>query len=616
MLLCLALLALYQLKHLHSEFSLPSTQKIFQGEEESAKKEEEVEDPPGFKWADIVPTRTLTWHPCFDSPLHDCARLDVPMDWIYPSESERVVLAVIRIRAQQAVVNGTSSSSSSDYRGPVFFNPGGPGGSGVWSLLHHGKELQAILGAEKYDLITFDPRGIGSSVPRIECWTGRSSQERTIWELQDVGTVDAHPGTVYDAFSRAKVFSKICDESNEQLGGILEHSSTAYHARDMLEILEQMGETRLKYWGFSYGTILGGTFAAMYPDRVERMVNDGNVDYEEWYRGTQINFNHDTDKVLEAFFSLCHSAGPLRCAFYSLSPAQIKTRLSSLLSAIRHAPVVYYPLDSNSSSPSPPPEIITYSKLRKMISTALYQPIFRFPKIANVLAALEVGNGRTYYEYTSSPENTGPFPSLCFSESLPPSIPLSRPEEGTADAYPAIMCSDSPPSDILSSPSAFADYASLLQNMSYAAGAVQAAFQLSCVGRSLRPKWRFPGIPEQEKVKTHFPVLFVNNFADNVTPLVSARNNSGSFEGSVVLVQNSYGHTTLAAPSVCTARKIREYFQLGKLPGENERVCEGDGLPFDDVIPEDIGEDDEGDELVHAVRKMRREGVKIWVPFG
>jgi alpha/beta hydrolase fold len=218
-----------------------------------------------FRWVDITPSRTIEWHPCYDRE-YDCARLNVPMDWLDPEEEEdrRVVLAIIRLRA---------ANNTTDYRGPVFFNPGGPGGSGIFALRDHGKDLQTIVG-DNHDIVSFDPRGIGASVPRIECW--RSAQDRVFWDLQDVGVVDAHPGVVYDAYARAAAFSRLCEENLEE-SGILEHSSTTSHARDMLEILEQMGESKLKYWGFSYGTVLGGTFAALYPDKVERMVNDGKT---------------------------------------------------------------------------------------------------------------------------------------------------------------------------------------------------------------------------------------------------------------------------------------------------------------------------------------------------
>ncbi|KAK0748457.1 Alpha/Beta hydrolase protein [Apiosordaria backusii] len=556
-------------------------------------------EPPTFNWIDIAPSRTLTWHPCY-SPDHDCARLDVPMDWQSPSDSNRVVLAIIRLRASTA-----TATNKTDYRGPVFFNPGGPGGSGIWSLLDHGKELQAILGKEHYDLVSFDPRGIGNSVPRIECWS--QQQDRGVWDLQDsvLGTVDAHPGVVYDAYARAQAFSQVCENNPDLAGedGILRHSSTVYHARDMLEILEQMGEEKLKYWGFSYGTVLGGTFAALWPNRVERMVNDGNVDYVEWYQGGYINFLHDTDTVMEAFFHHCHLVGPLKCPFYSPTPSQIKSRLFTLLDSLRQSPILIIPptntnLTSSPGSSNPLPELITYSKIRLLLSTALYQPLLRFPRIAVVLSALESSNGLPYLSYTS-PDSSPPT-SLCLSESVPPSTPLSQPQEGTPDAFPAIMCADATPHPL--SPVEFATYATLLQKISYSAGAVQASFRLSCVGRTIRPKWEFS--PVWENITTSFPILFVNNEADNVTPLVSARNNSRAFPGSAVLVQEGgYGHTSLAAPSVCTAGRIRRYFQRGEMPKEGEG-CKSDRVLFDDDVF--YSENEEQDELTAAVRGLAK----------
>ena len=340
---------------------------------------------------------------------------------------------------------------------------------------------------------------------------------------------------------------------------------------------------------------------------------------------------------MQSFYRFCHLAGPLRCAFYAPTPLLIESRLDSLLEAIRMSPVMMTPFDGVESE-SPVPRLVTYTSVKRMLSTALYQPALRFPRVAEVLAGLEARNATAYRLYVSQDE-TRSSSSLCLAETVPPSEPLPVPLEGTADAFPAIMCSDALPTRL--SPAEFEGYALKLQDISRAAGSVQVGFRLSCVGRVVRPKWRFEGFGgeelevlsgnsdneegrekvmmmrrrrKNEKVKTRFPILFVNNVADNVTPLVSAEKNSRMFEDSAVLVQEGYGHTSLAAGSRCTAEKVRRYFQEGKVPRVGERMCGGEvpwGVTEEVEIEEDDGRDDEVERAVARLRKRMRAGGKF-----
>lgn len=480
---------------------------------------EEFQDGSAFSWKQIPPSRTLQWHPCFSGGF-DCARLDVPVNWQQPREDDRVILAIARLRA----------TNTTDYRGPVFFNPGGPGGSGIWALRDHGAHLQTIVG-RNHDLVTFDPRGVGASVPRIECWD--STQSRHNWAMQETPVLDSHPGVLYDAWARATGFSMACEEARGA-AGLLEHVGTASHARDMLEVLTQLGEDRLRYWGFSYGTILGGTFAAMYPDRVERLVSDGNVDYEEWYNGAHVNSVRDADAVMEAFYELCHAAGPEKCAFYGPSPGDIRTRHLAILERLRVQPVIYMPNKGAGAGPVLP-ELVTYSKIRKLTATSLYRPNYYFAHLARILAALETGDGAAYYAFVT--QFGQPFSDVCTVERVPPTEPRTSDDEGSDDAFPAILCADRAP-PLPRDPRAFAGRVAEMQAVSRTSGAIVARDLVACAGRAVRPRWAFRG---PFRARTGFPVLFVANMADNITPLVSARNNSAGFEDSVVLIQNSYG---------------------------------------------------------------------------
>lgn len=301
----------------------------------------------------------------------------------------------------------------------------------------------------------------------------------------------------------------------------------------------------------------------------------GNVDAKNYVSGGGTNLLTDTDVVLSSFYDQCHSAGPKECAFYYSSPLAISTHLSTLLHHIKSHPVI---VPSSPSNPSP--EIVNYSKLRKLIASALYRPLVMFPPLAEALAGLEKGDGRPFLSVTSQGITSLP---LCenrdekLSDPTAPENPTPEvPEaEGSADASKAILCSDGIP--IPDNVTMFGEYVSSLQDISSAAGATMASILLACVGWPITPFSSFLG---PFGGNTSHPILFISNIADNVTPLRSAVENAKGFPGSRILVQDSMGHTSLSCPSKCTAKAIRDYFQNGTLPEEGAR-CKGDLKPFE-----------------------------------
>lgn len=213
-----------------------------------------------------------------------------------------------------------------------------------------------------------------------------------------------------------------------------------------------------------------------------------------------------------------------------------------------------------------------------------------FPPLAEALTALESGDGNSFLDLAGRNEGD---PFLCDDGRETPTPELPE-VEGSADASKAILCSDQGfQNDTVD---VFGDYLEKAVSVSKAAGATMASMRLGCVGWSVEAKWRFIG---PFTGNTSHPILFIANTADNVTPLISARRNSKGFPGSVVLVSNSYGHTSLSTPSQCTARYIRRYFQYGTLP-EEDTVCDPDLVPFErwNTSTSDMSDDDLKDALL------------------
>ncbi len=142
-----------------------------------------------------------------------------------------------------------------------------------------------------------------------------------------------------------------------------------------------------------------------------------------------------------------------------------------------------------------------------------------------------------------------------------------------------------------------------------------AQIRLGCAGWQARAKWRYtnPKYDSLTTTETGHPVLWVSNTLDTVTPLANAKRMSARFAGSVVLQQDSEGHCSFAAPSVCTAKSVRRYFQTGTLP-EQGTLCKADEKPFQPAVAQSQreGMSERDAELLEALREMTR--VRVAVP--
>lgn len=186
-----------------------------------------------------------------------CATVTVPLDWDDP-EGESIELAVNRAPA-----------TGEERIGSLLTNPGGPGASGTEALASVVLDRVGPGVKERYDLVGFDPRGVGKSHP-VECVEGPEMDALVAFDADystDAGIAEVEG--LYEEFGAGCL---------EGTGELLEHIDTVSAARDLDVLRAVLGDEQLHYLGFSYGTALGATYASLFPDRVGRLVLDGALD--------------------------------------------------------------------------------------------------------------------------------------------------------------------------------------------------------------------------------------------------------------------------------------------------------------------------------------------------
>ena len=566
--------------------------------------------PETFDWSSIEPRNKLRYTPCYHG--FECARLTLALEWAAePSNSNEVILAVARLPAK---VNESDPS----FGGTVVLNPGGPSGSGVDIVRWVGPGVQEIIDGEKhFEILSFDPRGVKYTTPSSACFEEDADRDMYLLQSRAVGSVDDSEFSLNTKWALAQGLGQLCESSN--LGNfpdgsnIRQYVSTALIARDMVNLTDAIEEHRLhalsslkpetdkqkvmheaskvpllNYWGYSYGTYLGNTFASMFPDRIGRMILDGVVDAPDYTATGWTSNLQDNDKVWLKFFEWCFEAGP-KCALYDShvrSPNDLAFKLDEYMDHLQDNPLPLIYSDNIYQ--------FTYFDLASQMHYASYGPHQIWPLLALGLSALIQGDPTTLLSLTNSLTSS----STPSQPPTPPFIPLLSPFNNRTIPFPpgyphgleastAILCGDGADITASSKPSYY-QYLQLLKSESKLIGPIWAQITLWCRHwpASQRPaeRNRFTG-PWTSRLSYYdsraSPLLFIGNTADPVTPLRNAFKMAAQHEGARVLVQDTPGHCSgTNIPSKCTWNVISEFFNSGKMP-EHGSICGVDWKPWD-----------------------------------
>ncbi|KAH6661580.1 hypothetical protein B0J14DRAFT_361949 [Halenospora varia] len=444
----------------------------------------------GDVFAAITPSTSLTWQPCLTS--FECAVLDVPLSYTSPNSTRAYVPLLKR------------PATTTPYKGMILTNPGGPGESAIDFLITAVPQGVFDPVGTNYDVVAWEPRGIGYSMPPANCSISPSSKAKR----QPISAVRLNgpmePAVYFEqAQQQAQALGAECQAVIGGPNGAGPHMSTSVVVKDLISIIDAFVKSPdsknltnaclLNYWGFSYGTTVGQTFAFMYPNRVGRVVIDGVVDPIDYVSGNITKELQSTDAAFSTFFIYCHLAGPTFCPFYTGSTASdISTRFSTLLSNLDPNPALAKNWTNATTILS------TFSQLKSLSRLVLYTPITSFPTFAPLLVDLETATqNQALLNFTFPDTSITSLPEWLF----------------------AVACPDFGNVLFNQTLSDLAANKAEQVGQSYIGGEIWESVRIFCTGWSIRAEERFAGPFGGANRTTRNPILFVSNTRDPITPV-------------------------------------------------------------------------------------------------
>jgi pimeloyl-ACP methyl ester carboxylesterase len=486
--------------------------------------------------AELSSVPRLSWQACGeDFPGAECAIARVPLDYDRPTRGHTAI-ALARIPA----------ANPARKVGSVFLNPGGPGSSGVGLVLGgFGDGLAGLLGG-RFDVVGFDPRGVGSSEP-LHCFESSEALEEFL---------SVTPVFPYQRESQRPFFAHHRSLAEHCLGDrprIAAHMSTADVARDLDLLRRAVGDSRLTYLGFSYGSYLGMTYANLFPDKIRALVIDGVLDPRLWSSGWQIVSDREaTDQEFAEFLRLCDEAAD-SCALSG--PAGAAARYRALAEAIYAAP-----LDLGDGF------FYSFDYLVADTLTAMYAPESwggeeGYGALFALLGDIVLG------EFELAPSATALREALRLrlnDSALTPAY------DNSYDAYYGNHCADA------QYPRSFAEFRSVGAYAEHDSlfGPFWWWGNASCSDWPVAPD-RYTG---PFSTRTSAPALVVGNYFDGITDYAGAIASSKLLRNSRLLSYAGWGHTAFGR-SACVTQHVAAYLLDGRLPPAGT-VCPANPNPF------------------------------------
>ncbi|WP_329067925.1 alpha/beta fold hydrolase [Amycolatopsis sp. NBC_01480] len=417
----------------------------------------------------------IDWSPCSDGQNVECATVQLPVDWSRP-DGAKVGIAINRLKA----------AKPEQRKGALLVNPGGPGGSGlnfVYSASAGNYFSQSIL--DSFDLIGFDPRGVGQS-SEIQCDKAVLSQP--------VQLIPATEQQYTDLLARNGAIAQDCPKHN---AGLDSHVDTESVVRDMDGIRAALGEEQISFYGVSYGTQIGQQYAELFGSRLRALVLDSNMDHSVQSEGYLAAANKAFENSFTDFAAWCDRTAS--CALHGQDVLALWDKLYAQASAGKL-------IDPASGKP------LSVEALRDNVFGNMYHPADQWGYLASRLASL-AGTGA-------------------------PSASAQAAAELVGNSYQAIWCSDWRWPEV----SDFASLSKLRENVEALAPHTHFSGFFSDITNCLG--WTGPvSNPQHELHVTQAPpILMTNGLHDVATPYEWATNVAQQLPDTVLLTYDGTGH--------------------------------------------------------------------------